>query len=36
MKKRGYKMIVEDGWVLKDKKRELSLGLIDKDGNYLK
>jgi len=36
MKKRGYEVIVEDGWVLNDKKRELSLGLIDKDGNYLK
>ena len=36
MNKRGYEVIVDGGWVLNDKKRELSLGLIDKDGNYTK
>ena len=33
MHDRGYKVEVEGGWVLNDKKREMTLGLIDEEGN---
>lgn len=35
MDNKGYEVVVEGGWVLNDKKREIKLGLIDKEGRLL-
>lgn len=32
MHDKGYKIIVDGGWVINDKKREMDLGLIDESG----
>ena len=33
MDENGYKVVVDGGWVLNDKEREMKLGLIDREGN---
>ena len=32
MRDKGYKVVVDGGWVLNDKQREIKLGLIDENG----
>lgn len=32
MHDRGYKVVVDGGWIINDKKREMKLGLIDENG----
>ena len=35
MDKKNYRVVVEGGWVLNSKQREVALGLIDKNGDLL-
>ena len=35
MKQKGFDVVVDGGWVLNDKEREVKLGLIDKDGHLI-